>query len=467
MDWLRQTVLICLGCILSVRSCGQLPANVTKWTPWHVKMYEKDFHIGDPACGATLISANFIITAAHCLYDLGGSRIDPSFLRLKFSDGTERRIRDVRFPTTTFEVNSFDDDIVMIELNIPVDHLKPICLVKNDENSFIIKKFRVPIITERYKQQNLEILDMHQMDVTKCNQNNALIYRRNFENQICMGNFSKFHKYQPNRGSGVTIESQRLWTLEGILLYTTGPTKVHVDYAAALQISPYMNWILDTLNHSHWRLSEKRCQEYMANMTHPPYNRVHPTVTLTSALYFRIPSCHATLISDRFLLTAAACATSTNYIAFDKVFLSRIPRDRFKFHFHPNDVDRNGIALIEMDLKPQNLKAHLKCLWTDISTAMNFQTNLVTLRSEVVGVVPLTVQYRPGRPVELNFTGWCEPFIVYEQLEPGVGLIKRVHGENLSRIVGIITTPPRGCKLSYAVDIADYLDWIETTVWKS
>lgn len=96
--------------------------------PWMVGMSRQ----GKLACGASLISHNFVMTAAHCVYGvdakelriyLGGHNITKDYTE-------QRRVRTIH-RHELFDIYTYDNDIAILELDRPVQFgpkMQPGCL---------------------------------------------------------------------------------------------------------------------------------------------------------------------------------------------------------------------------------------------------------------------------------------------------------------------------------------------------
>ncbi len=97
-------------------------------------------------CGASLIDKEWIVTAAHCLFDENRRKIDPSIIKVVLNtynitvDTNETIVRDVQsyivHPDYNSSINRFDmgSDIALIKLNEPVD--LPVLKLVSDDNLY-------------------------------------------------------------------------------------------------------------------------------------------------------------------------------------------------------------------------------------------------------------------------------------------------------------------------------------------
>lgn len=98
--------------------------------PWLVGLFRQ----GSIYCGAAIISAKHVLTAAHCV-----NNFEPSEIRIYIgghnitSDYTDiRRIKEV-YKHEYYEVDTFNNDIAVIEMDKPVTFgpkVQPSCLPK-------------------------------------------------------------------------------------------------------------------------------------------------------------------------------------------------------------------------------------------------------------------------------------------------------------------------------------------------
>merc|ERR1712141_133905 len=122
--------------------------------PWIAMFWNKSKR--RPFCGGTLITNNFVVTAAHCLEDISKSldNIEIKFGKIKAKRKVEpneqvKKIKKIHRHPQYNEI-TYDSDIAIIELESPVeftDFVIPICL-PHDESDFkllVVKSYVVVI----------------------------------------------------------------------------------------------------------------------------------------------------------------------------------------------------------------------------------------------------------------------------------------------------------------------------------
>ncbi|KAK1151951.1 serine protease 27-like [Acipenser oxyrinchus oxyrinchus] len=128
----------CGSPVLNSRIVGGTPAEVGSW-PWQVSLHFSGSHV----CGGSLISANWVLSAAHCFEDNSDpslwmvllGQIDLSSLEPSgILNGVQRVIVHPAFNSQTM-----DNDMALLELNRSViftDYIMPVCLAESSSTFY-------------------------------------------------------------------------------------------------------------------------------------------------------------------------------------------------------------------------------------------------------------------------------------------------------------------------------------------
>ncbi|XP_066247805.1 trypsin-7-like [Euwallacea similis] len=98
-----------------LRIIGGSPANIEDY-PYQVLLMIDDL----PNCGGSIIQENFVLTAAHCIYD-----VDPHHLTIRAGSanrttgGQVVRITSVYYPDS-FNIDTYDYDVAILKLETPL-----------------------------------------------------------------------------------------------------------------------------------------------------------------------------------------------------------------------------------------------------------------------------------------------------------------------------------------------------------
>lgn len=98
--------------------------------PPHITVYDGNFH-----CGASLISKNYVLTAAHCVRRLKRSRIriilgDHDQSALTDAEAKQRAVSAI-IKHRNFDSNTYNHDIALLKLRKPITFSKnimPVCM---------------------------------------------------------------------------------------------------------------------------------------------------------------------------------------------------------------------------------------------------------------------------------------------------------------------------------------------------
>lgn len=201
--------------------------------PWHVAVYQVNGRQKRYICGGTLISDQFVMTAAHCMLDdTLKQRSGTIVVQLGQNDLYESSVhmREVRVgkitPHEGFDPISKVNDIALLELTSTVqfnDYIQPACLPRKDE----VKKWDPKgelgsIVGWGYEQpwsfmiSNLLLgTKLPVVDVAKC------VTGKNFgvetDGVICMGSTNDTNACTGDSGGGMFFEKDGLWTVRGVI----------------------------------------------------------------------------------------------------------------------------------------------------------------------------------------------------------------------------------------------------------
>ncbi|XP_075238656.1 trypsin-1-like [Lycorma delicatula] len=117
-----------------IRIVGGRPTGVNRY-PWVARLvYDGQFH-----CGASLVSPDYVLTAAHCVRRLKRSKIriilgDHNQFVTTDSPAVMRMVSSI-IRHRNFDLNSYNHDIALLKLRKPVTfskNIRPVCLPQTD-----------------------------------------------------------------------------------------------------------------------------------------------------------------------------------------------------------------------------------------------------------------------------------------------------------------------------------------------
>ncbi|EAT39724.1 AAEL008501-PA [Aedes aegypti] len=391
--------------VSSQAACGQ--RNTPFW-PWHVAIRHFNQDPDVPACGGTILNDLFIITAGH--YE----------------------VKPICF---TEEIDIIDANSVTIA---------------------IITKQSIVDNTVKWRITNYSL----------CHGTNHYIFNKSYNHSVCMGHVRATDKFQLHRGSALMVQQNHTWHLVGVLLYTIGPNENTATYGGGLVLAPYAKAITKIVNkHLTPRISNKKCEYYNRIAKENAKGYFSPYISMKrKSDEFVMPGCVGTLISETFVLTAAICTQNLERVILWKDILNTTHYNEFHVYFHPNDVYRQGVALVELDRTATYMEYFIHCLWTNDEDPLTFRTQ--SKHGALFLKFEANVQYRPEEAVIYRMED-CSPFTAFLICKPGDSLTIKKDNEKVSRIVGLITEQVEDCSPKTALNAVSYLDWIEETVWKN
>ncbi|KAL9700632.1 hypothetical protein quinque_004073 [Culex quinquefasciatus] len=229
------TLLILTSKLTSSEPCGT--RHNSTW-PWHVQLVDANPTNRTVFCAGTLLSAQLVITAAHCLHDRNGDPIELGRLLVLLANGDLRPATNTFYPKP-YDPKRLDHDVAMVALDRKVafsNLVGPVCYAD-------FGKFE-DVLSPAFEGRSLEI-----QNEEACRQTTTKLFKMTYEKAICLGAFNESHQYNQKAGSGLVIDSGSTWILVGVLMYTTGQSADQIDYAGGVSIERYYKWIGRVINH--------------------------------------------------------------------------------------------------------------------------------------------------------------------------------------------------------------------------
>ncbi|XP_055630218.1 transmembrane protease serine 9-like [Toxorhynchites rutilus septentrionalis] len=198
--------------------------------PWHVAVYEFKERQKKYLCGATLISDQFALTAAHCVHESdwkprsGTIVVQLGQNDLFESSATMREVRVGKItPHAQWDPISRTNDIALLELTITVqfnDYIQPACIPKQSDTgksnllgtvgTIVGWGYEQPwsfVMTNTLQETRLPIVD-----VTLC-----LKSASQTDGVICLGPANGSNACTGDSGGGMFIEDNGVWTVRGVI----------------------------------------------------------------------------------------------------------------------------------------------------------------------------------------------------------------------------------------------------------
>ncbi|XP_055613604.1 polyserase-2-like [Uranotaenia lowii] len=354
--------------------------------PWHAAIYHKDGRSLTYACGGTLLSKEFVITAAHCLFNentfqlLNRKRIS---VRLGIHNLEEMNsVTTKEFPVhemymfSNFSRDNLRNDIAVLELGEVVrfnDYILPACLnvdpvmsswngtaigwgmIENDELSPELRQAELPMI-----------------DPVNC-----LISDRDYfghtidHGMFCAGHQNGTTVCNGDSGGGLFVKREDRWYLSGIVSFIKKrPDHTNFcstdSYAGFTDVSKYISWIKNETNIQVQAKSTSSCGRRKLT-------DLEASWPWRAAIYSREPSsdtfrCSGTIVSKKIIVTAAQCTAYTDSINGSRMLTVKVGipyaliggQEFIQAHevlriFVPNKTTTNGlrqdIALLQLQSK--------------------------------------------------------------------------------------------------------------------
>lgn len=176
-------------------SCGSPKASqqAPGYRSWLVSIVYSDQQdqINPLQCSGTILNDLFVITAAHCLFDLNGDPVPLSMLQIQSvsNKAINRSIARAYHPKE-FNVERLDDDIVLLKLDRRLtfnSYVSPICfdssIFASNPESYVLAGSHLEPGAE------LDAVELKILSSASCKIIDSLIFKTIYGNSICAGEF--------------------------------------------------------------------------------------------------------------------------------------------------------------------------------------------------------------------------------------------------------------------------------------
>ncbi|KAI9564834.1 hypothetical protein GHT06_008575 [Daphnia sinensis] len=231
-------------------------ARLGQW-PWQVTLQEKTRRGYFHKCGASLLSKDWVITAAHCL-----SNVQPESLLVRLGGidfasvedkWTESRVQ--LFPHPQFNIQTQQNDIALLKLLTPLvayqSTMLPICLPDKDmefdgAQSFVSGWGRLgeksPISTR------LQYVGVPIINNTECQKIYQPINKQIDRQSICAGYAEGLKdSCEGDSGGPMMVHKRGRWVLAGVISWGVGCARPNQP-GVSTRVTEFLDWIQSTLD---------------------------------------------------------------------------------------------------------------------------------------------------------------------------------------------------------------------------
>lgn len=311
--------------------------------PWHAGIFRNEAN-KQPMyiCGGSIISENYVITAAHCTVPnniilMADDLVVKLGLHNRTGPSEHTKVYDVVeiIRHEDFNKDNLRNDVALLRMADDIvftDYIQPICLwpVSKDDLSSILKKRGYVVgwgkrnteeIAELLQEATLAAVD----DETCLKSHPTHFHKLLFNGSYCAGNQNQTNVCTGDSGGGMYYSIDGTWYIRGLV--STGVRQVESrycnpkEYVIFSNIPYYLGWISKHLENVKKRnlLNLGSCGLDSHNITFPEQDKPlflqYPWLAM---LEFKIKGstsnltmCNGVLIHPRFVLTIGHCVDDT------------------------------------------------------------------------------------------------------------------------------------------------------------
>ncbi|XP_019844292.3 uncharacterized protein LOC105234011 isoform X1 [Bactrocera dorsalis] len=229
--------------------------------PWHVAILKKDPKESIYACGGTLIDAQHVITAAHCIKSQNGfdlrARLGEWDVNhdVEFFPYIERDVVSVHIHPEYY-AGTLDNDLALLKLDHPVDftknpHISPACLPDKFSDFTGSRCWTTgwgkDAFGDHGKYQNIlkevdvPILSHHQCESQLRQTRLGYSYKLN-PGFVCAGGEEGKDACKGDGGGPLVCERNGIWNVVGVVSWGIGCGQANVP-GVYVRVSHYLDWI--------------------------------------------------------------------------------------------------------------------------------------------------------------------------------------------------------------------------------
>lgn len=314
--------------------------------PWHAAVYHRKGRSDTYACGGTLVSSFYVLTADHCVKDDNDYVLSPKrvFTRLGVYNLNVPNLQTSQ-QHNIFKIHQYSgtqqrrNDIALLELSTEVkfnDHVQPACINREEH---ISGQYGVAVgwgITEDDEvSSTLKAVQMPVVSTAACLEHDRDTFGQSLDSSsFCAGYTNGTTVCNGDSGGGLHVKRADTWYIVGIISFTavrgTNSYLCRTDsYAAFTNVAVFASWIRNVTGLDSPVVNDSSSirggdqQVSMQNLNDLPKNcgtyLVSRIVGGDPASLFEFPwmahlmyksdeyQCGGSLISKRYVLTAAQC----------------------------------------------------------------------------------------------------------------------------------------------------------------